>query len=777
MSWKNRYIKLGWFITLLIFFASCSTTKHLAEGEQLYVGVKKMEIVNQDKSDAGVTAFEEVDAALAYPPNHAILGSSSLRFPIPYGLWMYNGLYKYADKKGIGNWFYRRLASTPVYLSAVNPDTRVKIGENLLREYGFFQGKVSYSIDTLKNPKKVKLNYRVEMNSPYLYDSIRYVNFPLRADSLIQRTKERAVVKKGDPFSVIKLEEERQRLSTLFRNRGYFYFRPEFVAYRADTIQKPGFVQLQIVPKAGLPSEAQKTYRIGKTVVHLTGYNGEEPTDSLVHNDMIIHYHGDKPGIREQALRRRLYYREGMYYSQALQSYSQEALAKLNVFKYAEFRYLPKDSLPSCDTLDVHINAMFDLPYDGELEFNLKSKSTNQVGPGIIFSLTRRNFLRTAAKLSFKVKGSYEWQTRSVGGVSDKSTLNSYELGISSSLDYPRLVLPWQSAREQRTFFPAQTSFKLYVDQLNRARFFKMLSFGGNVTYDFQFNRRWKHSVTPFRLTFNTLQSTTVGFDSIMANNKSLALSLGNQFIPAMGYTITYDNASARNRNQLWWQGSVTSAGNITSLIYAAFGSGLKETNKKLLNSPYAQFLKFTSEVRHLHKITEKQHLASRFMVGALFAYGNQSIAPYSEQFYIGGANSLRAFTVRSLGPGRYIPDATNQYGYIDQTGDFKIEANLEYRFPILGDLYGALFLDAGNVWLLKENSDLPNSKLTDGGFLNSIALGTGAGVRYDLSFLVIRLDLGVALHAPYETGKSGYYNIPKFKDGLGLHFAIGYPF
>ncbi|MGL5937140.1 MAG: BamA/TamA family outer membrane protein [Phocaeicola sp.] len=777
MILKAIYSKRNLLAAIILFLTSCSTTKHLAEGEQLYVGIKKTEILNPDKSETGSKALAEVEAALAYAPNHSLLGSSSLRFPIPYGLWMYNGLYRYAETKGIGNWFYRRLAATPIYLSSANPDTRVKIGTNLLREYGFFNGKVSYSVDTLKNKKKVKLNYKIEMNEPYFLDSISYINFPERADTLIRRTDEKSTIKKGDNFSVAKLEEERQRLSTLFRNRGYFYFRPEFITYRADTIQKPGSVQLQITPKRGLPEQAHQTYRIGKTIVHLTGYNGEEPTDSLTYKDLIIHYHGKKPGIRENALRRRLYYREGMYYSQALQNYSQESLAKLGVFKYAEFRYLPQNNLPTSDTLDVHINAMFDLPYDGELEFNVKNKSTNQIGPGAVFSLTRRNFLRTAAKLSFQVKGSYEWQTRAVGGTSKKSTLNSYELGLSSSLDYPRLLLPWNSSRENKAFFPAQTSFKLYVEQLNRARFFKMLSFGGNITYDFQFKRNWKHSFTPFRLTFNTLQTTTADFDSIMNSNRSLALSLGDQFIPAMGYTVTYDNASLNKKDQLWWQASITSAGNITSLIYAAFGKGLKESDKKLLNNPYAQFLKFTSEVRHLHKITEKQHLASRFMVGALFAYGNQSIAPYNEQFYIGGANSIRAFTVRSLGPGSYRPDEKNTYGYIDQTGDLKLEANVEYRFPILGSLYGAIFLDAGNVWLLKENKDLPNSRFKGDGILNTIALGTGAGIRYDLTFLVIRLDLGVALHAPYDTGKSGYYNIPNFKDGLGLHFAIGYPF
>ena len=163
-------------------------------------------------------------------------------------------------------------------------------------------------------------------------------------------------------------------------------------------------------------------------------------------------------------------------------------------------------------------------------------------------------------------------------------------------------------------------------------------------------------------------------------------------------------------------------------------------------------------------------------MAGAAYSYGNSDITPYGEQFYIGGANSIRAFTVRTLGPGSYHPNDT-QYGYLDQTGDLKFEANLEYRFPILGDLHGAVFLDSGNIWLIREDENRPGGQFELKDFFKDLALGTGVGIRYDLTFIVLRLDLGIGIHVPYETGKKGYYNIPKFKDGLGLHFAIGYPF
>ena len=772
MKMKNNYL----IILLCCLLASCSVTKNLPEGEKLYVGIDRMEVLNEDKTEAGITALTEVEASLAYPPNNAVFGSSSMRWPIPFGLWVYSGFEKYKDKKGVGRWIYDHMAKSPVLMSNVNAETRVKVAGNLLRDYGFFNGSVKHEIVPQKDPKMEKITYVIDMGNPYYLDSIAWLKFPARADSLIQASRKKSVLKKGDNFSVLKLEEERQRISDLLRNNGYYYFRSDLTTFRADTLQKSGYVSLQVVPQNGLPAEAKKQYYIGRTSVYLTGYNGETPTDSLVFPSMTVHFHGKKPGIRPSALTRNFFYRRGELFSQDRQTFTQEAIARMNVFKFAEFRYLPKDTTATCDTLNVMVNATFDQPYDAELELNMTTKSTDQTGPGVAFNLTRKNFQRMGADLTFGMKGSYEWQTNSnVEG--NSSTLNSYELGASLALEFPRIILPWKDRELRRSRFRQHTSFKVYVDLLNRARFFNMLSFGGNVTYEFQRSRIWKHSVTPFQLTFNTLQSTTARFDSITIANPTLALSLSNQFIPAMNYTLTYDNARMRRRHQLWWETSFTSAGNVTSLIYAAFGKGLNEKDKKLLNSPYAQFLKTTSEIRATLKVANKHYVATRFMGGVLWSYGNQTVPPYSEQFYIGGANSIRAFTVRSLGPGTYNPGRNAKYGYLDQTGDVKFEANVEYRFPLFGDFYGATFLDAGNVWLLRKDENRPGGQLTLRDLGKSIALGTGAGIRYDLTFLVIRLDLGIALHAPYDTGKRGYYNIPKFKDGLGLHFAIGYPF
>lgn len=756
-------------VCFLLGAASCSTTRNLPEDELLYRGIKKIDVLSQDESGNGEQALEEITAAVTQTTKYG--------FILPYRLWAYNSFEKY--EKGVGKWIFKKIAADPVYLSTVNPGTRTKVASNLLHDYGYFDGKVTYQVDTLKNPKEIKLSYQIDMGKPYYIDTLTYEKFSPFADSLIRRSDSQRLIHSGDHFNVLRLNEERQRIIDLLRDNGYYYARTDFLTILADTIMRPGYVSLKIVPKSNIPQEALRTYRLGHTSVYLTGYNGERPTDSLKLRDFTIYYAGKKPGIKYGVLRKRFIYRSGEKYSQLRQNYTQEALARLGVFKFSEFQYTPRSN--GGDTLDIRVNAMFDLPYNSELELNVKTKSTKQTGPGAFFSLSRRNFRRMGASLNLELRGSYEWQTSStVDG--ESSVMNSYELGTSLSLEFPRLVLPWIRDRIDPFRFPSQTNFKIYAEQVNRARYFKMLSFGGTVSYSFQPSRSMKHTVTPLHLAFNHLQRRTAAFDSIAEANPMLFHSLSDQFIPSVTYTFTYDNSWMKKRIRTWWENSITSAGNVTSLIYMACGKGFNTRDKEFLGTPFAQFLKFTSEIRPLYQISEKQQLAGRFMAGVVWAYGNKTIAPYNEQFYVGGANSIRAFTIRSIGPGRFHPSENSSYSYVDETGDIKLEANLEYRFRMMsnlfgGNLNGAVFLDAGNVWLMRKDEARPEAEFTFSKFFDNWAVGTGIGIRYDLSFLILRLDWGIALHVPYETGKRGYYNIPNFKDGMGIHFAIGYPF
>ena len=828
--------RLRTYVALLLFcgwlLSGCSTTKNLPEGEVLYTGIKEIdygqkskkkkkkqkeqatqegvitsfadaykavdelltqrdlsalkrpveltdeqkdsiEEVRRIEEEAYQTAKEEVDAALAYAPNNSLFGSSSLRIPFPSGLWIYNATV--GKKSRFAKWIFDTFAATPVLISTVNPKTRALVAQNTLRNYGYFNGTVDYEILPEKNPRKAKISYTVRPRNLFRLDSIAYLHFPAQGDSLIQRTMRRRTLFKGDPFSVVNLDAERTRISELFRNSGYYFYKPEYITFRADTLQRPGFVQLQVVPAEGIPPAANKRYYLGKTTIRMFGTDSYALTDTLKFRDYTIYYNGGEKGrlpLRFGALRRNMFYRKGMLYRQNIMSFVQQQLSGMDVFSTVNLKYVPRDTTATNDTLDIEITGMLDKPYDGEFTTKVTSKSNGQIGPGLSFSMSKRNAFRGAEKLKFEVHGSYEWQTNStVRGRS--SVINSYEYGTSLSLDYPRLIFP--GARKFSRRAQTSTSFVLDATWMNRANYFGMVSLSARAAYTYQARPTIKHEFVPFRLDYDELLSTTPTFDSIMNVNQALYVSMRDQFVPSMRYTFTY-SSPRRARNPRTFIFEVKESGNVTSGIFAAFGKPFNQKDKKLFNVPFAQYVRLLAEYREEFRLTPRTSIATRIGTGVIFSYGNSTDAPYNDLFSVGGANSIRAFSVRGVGPGSYIPGAS-EYSYIDQMGDFKIELNAEYRFPIVSLLSGAVFLDAGNVWLLDADPNRPGGTFDISRIGKDLALGTGFGIRCDLDFLVLRFDIGVGLHAPYDTGKSGYYNMPKFKDSLGYHFAVGYPF
>lgn len=765
------------YILAIVTVCSCSTTRHIPADDQLYTGIKDIEFVGKKEyvnGAIGEMAVEEISAALSCPPNASILGSSSLR-GIPFGLWLYNSFYN-SDNK-VGRWIFNTFGQSPVLISKVNPELRARVASNILSYYGYFNGTASADILTnSKNPKKAAVKYKVTLNEPYVYDSIAYMNFPKGIDSLLDATKEKSLLRKGEQFSVANLNGERERINTMLRNRGYYYSQTDYINYLADTVNSPGKVSLRVQPRENISENVEKPWRIGNTTLRIFDSNSDrvatrEANDTIARRSLTYIYRGTKVPVKSGAVMRNIFLRKGQLYSQELQQLSLQRLSQLNIFNSINFGFTPRTD---SDTIDMNITAQLGKPYNFVFELNATSKSNSQIGPGTKISLSKNNLFRGGETLKLTLQGSYEWQTdRSLQG--KQSVINSWEIGADVSLSFPRLFFPIVHRRYLR--FPATTLVRLYADQMNRSGFFRMVHFGGEVSYNIYQKRTTTHNVIPFRLTYDMLQSTTAKFDSIAASNRSIANSFRNQFIPAMQYTYTYDNAKSHHKHKSWVEVSATSSGNITSLAFMAFGKGWNSKNKKIFNNPYAQFAKLTVESRQLFELTKKSHIATRLFVGAIKSYGNSTTAPYSEQFYIGGANSLRAFTVRSIGPGSYHPAEDSRYSYLDETGTFKLEANVEYRFPIFGDIYGALFVDAGNVWLLEKDKNRPGGELRLDSFAQQIALNTGAGVRYDLEFLVLRLDFGIAIHAPYDTGKKGYYNIPSFAKGFAWHFAIGYPF
>lgn len=750
---------------------SCSTTKKLTEEEVLYTGVKKIKIETPKKLKLESRQKSAITGPLSYPPNNPLI-SPYYRTPFPIGLWVYNWNIK--KKKGLKWWLYRKLAKKPVLLSDVQPELRLKMVENNLKDFGFFEVKTDYKIYPKKNnPRKVKVSYRVELSQPYRYSSVALWGWPAPMDTIVRQSMRYTLLKPGNEYDVNVLSQERQRIVEMLRNLGYYYFQPDYIEFLADTTREKRKVDLRIGIKQGVPDAAFYPYRVKNVEVSLSGEGLGEDRDTVVLKGVQIDYIPPVV-LKHKILVDAIQLRPGQLYSANRQSRTQVNFVQLGVFKYANLSIEPVDTITSRQ-LNFKITGVYALPIETEVEVDVSSKSNNLLGPGLTLSLSNRNMFKRAEIFSLQLTGAYEWQIGGTKNVKENGLINSYELGINVNLSIPRLTPRFMRVRSERQ---ERSHFQIGTDFLNRHSFFRMISFWGNATYDFHSSRRNYHSIVPFKLTYTHLLRTSHEFDSTLNNNPAIALSFRNQFIPSMSYTYTFDRAATYwNPNRLFWQTSLMQAGNIIAGVQ--YLAGERGSGRKILGNRYSQFLKLTSEIIKYRQVTDNSLIAMRFMGGVGYAYGNTKVMPYSEQFYIGGANSIRAFRIRSIGPGSYHPQTKSVTAYLDQTGDIKLEANLGYRFKIAGRLQGALFVDAGNVWLLRKEEERPGGEFRLQGLWKEIALGTGFGLRYDITYIVIRADLGVALHAPYHTGKSGYFNIRNygFKDGLVLNLAIGYPF
>ncbi len=729
-------------------------------------------------AEAYATAKEEVEGVLHFAPNGAIMGSSHLRWRHPFRLWVYNH-YLYAQRR-FGKWMFNTFAATPRYVTTANPGVRTQVATNTLKNFGYFRGWAAH--DTLPHPTRneAKISYEVHPGVLFHLDTIRHLNFPHKADSLIRLNMRKTLLHSGEPFSVPNLDEERKRLSDIFRDNGYYYFQPEYITYRADTIQRPLLVQLQVLPTPTMPDIARQQFHIGNTFITVQknpslgrqGTGAPLLTDTIGRGSIKMAYGGSRrPPVKLGAVAHYLFYRKGDLYRHTLHQASQQKLSAMGIYSRLKVTYVPRDTTDTCDTLDILINATLDKPYDAQFEGKVTTKSNGQVGPGITYSMSRRNAFRGAETLTLKAWGSYEWQTgANIHG--SRSLLNSYEYGASLNLTYPRIILPIAGRRLSRRSL-STTDYIIDTRWLNRANYFERYSLGARITYEYQRRRTSKHTITPFRLDYDVKLHSTARFDSIVAVNQALYASMRNQFVPAMEYTYTWKAPRHAPRTLTL---NIKEAGNITSLGYALFRQPFSHDGKELLGVPFAQYIKASAQYTHLFRFTPRSGIATRVYAGAVFSYGNSPTAPYSDLFCIGGANSIRAFAARTIGPGGYRPENSN-YTYIDQMGDLKLEANAEYRFPIIANLYGAIFLDAGNIWLIKSDPHLPRGSINARRLPDQIALGTGAGIRYDLDILTIRFDLGIGIHAPYQTTQNRYYNITPFHNTLGYHLAIGYPF
>lgn len=439
-------------------------------------------------------------------------------------------------------------------------------------------------------------------------------------------------------------------------------------------------------------------------------------------------------------------------------------------------------------TIDRQRDSL-DRSLDLDVKGNIVLRSNYQLGPDAEVSLSKNNLFSRNDVLTAKIKGAYYWNINKKQS-KDPSRNDTYMLGTDLSLSFPFMQLgSW--ARK----YTGQTIYRFGYMNENISGNYGIHKLQGGVDYSLRQNKYVTHSFSPLYLSIVLADRASEELTKNVDFNDLLKLFINNEFIPSAKYSLSYNNYRDKGREvSTALDIQLKESANLISGIMAACGRDFNERYKKLLGIEYDQFVKAQLELRNKFKLGEKLELATRAMAGAVISFGNSVGSPLSEAFSIGGPNSIRAFSPRSIGPGNFHND--NYSSYIFHTGDIKLELNAELRFPIVWKLNGALFVDAGNVWNQKDPKDylsaedieaflkgfnltkMYDSHIAPETFLNQIALGTGVGLRLDYESIVIRLDLGIAIHAPYDTGRAGYYNIPNlWKDGLRLNFGIGYPF
>ena len=763
----KTYSRLLLALLMLMLATACSTTSKLGKNDILYTGVKHLKYhENNVKVNQGVK--DDIFTSINVRPNNPLY-SPYYRTPFPFGLMIYNHIDE--DATGFKGWLYKHFAAKPVLISRVNPKARVDMINTILRNNGYFTSSANYTINPSKNPKKAKISYDITVNPPYTIGNVEYIGSAEPVMQLVDSlASENHYLQTGSRYCLDSLNAVRIDITNFIRNRGYYFFRPEYIQYLADSVQDKGVIHMRLIESGDIPNNAKRRYITHDITAQVVNDDAVgEPDTVETRNCTLIRY--EPVYIKDRVIPSCIRARKGRLFRVNSIDRTQAALSRLGIFSTVDIQVQPLDSItPEGDgLLDLNIYCQLDKPWEVTFEMHGTSKSNSFIGPGIEVGASHKNAFAAGEKFSVDLYGDYEWQTG--GGKYKGSDLDSYEFGIEGKLDFPRLLAPKFLYPSRR--YTNWTRFSLSADLMNRPGFFKMAQLGTAMTWEWHGSRYSSHVLSPFKLNYNKVITRSTEFDSAMVANPALNQSFMDVFIPKIEYVYTYDR-DITPRDHITFTAGVAEAGNILSGIWSVFKA---KGTKELFGTPFSQFVKAQAQVVWTRKLGVESVLASRILMGAVHAYGNSEEVPYREQFYVGGSNSVRAFAVRTLGPGSFHPEYRDRYTYYDQTGTFKFEANAEYRFPILGYFKGAVFLDAGNIWLLQNDEYRPGGQLKMKNFFNELALGTGLGLRFDMSMLVVRADLGIGIHAPYDTGKSGYYNIPKFKDGLAFHLAIGYPF
>jgi outer membrane protein insertion porin family len=762
---KIRYL----LIVFTCFVSACSTTKYLAPGQKLYTGGKvKIEDKNTTKSEAKALTGE-LEGLLRPVPNSTILG-------LRVKLWIYDKT-KTPKRKGLSHYLSTHLGEPPVLVSSVDLNKNSDILKNRLQNESYFLSQVSG--DTVGKKKTAKAVYTIQTGHSYHYHKIMFPTENDDLDTAVTGTSKQTFLKAGDKFNLDIIKNERIRIDAKLKEEGYFYFAPEDLIMKYDSTVAGHQVDMFVKVKDATPDQARWIYKIRNIYV----YPNYSLKDTSLKLDSAVKYRwynviDSQKTFRPFTFKNSVLLQPGDVYNRTEHTNSLSRFIELGPFKFVKNRF--EDVTPDSALLDVYYFLTPQKRKSLQLELLARQTSANYNGSQINLTFRNRNTFDGAELFTTNLFASTDIQ---FGGV--KKGYNVYQYGIQPSVSWPRFISPFNFTTDN-AFIP-RTILATGYTLINRVQLYTLNSFNASWGYQWKPSLHKQHTFNLEEITYVDAASVTQVYrDSIKhTRNPALAHVINNQFTFGPSYSYLYTTTTEDFRtNTFYYLGKASFSGNIYGLLTGA--DTLKGKVSKLFGTPFNQYIKIENEIRFFHKTAPNSKIATRLMVDVGLPYGNSTVLPYSQQFFIGGTNSLRGFHARSIGPGAYNPPvALTQGTYFlpDESGDIKIEANVEYRPKLFSIVEGALFLDAGNIWLLRSNPYLPGAAFGKN-FLNQIAADAGVGLRFNLSVLVLRTDLGFPIIEPnLPAGQHVVINKIDFGSSkwrgqnLVFNLAIGYPF
>ncbi len=763
-------------LAVCALLCACSTTKHVPEGEFLLDKVR----IHVDNDTVKVN---ELVNFLRQMPNHKVLGFAKLQL----------STYSLSGKdttKWYNRWLQRVGQAPVVYDSALTETSRRQLQQALINR-GYMD--VQVTVDTIlhANNKKIEVDYSISTGAPRRITTFN-INVPDSAINAILRADAQLLnFETGSLFDRTRLDALRGQVTSLLREHGYYAFNKDNISFTADTVagSKGVALTMNVRPvtrnaesSADLPLDYMP-FRINR-VIFVTDANAaaDVPQDTTIYRDLYFVYGPDKY-IKPVALEEKCFIRPRQLYNAKAVERTYEALSQLGILKFINIEMRPDTHDGSIDGLVAVISMSRNKKQGVTLELD-GTNSEGDLGFGIGATYKHRNLAKRSDLLTVKFRTAYESLSGDAEGfINNRYSEYAGEVGIT----FPKFKAPFLSSDYKRRR-NANTEFAISGNYQERPEYTRVIA-GAAWRYKWTHRRGYRSTRHQFDLVdinYVRLPKSTLNFlDSIAPTNPLLRYSYEDHFIMRIGYSFynTNKRVPTANANAFAIQPSVTTmrgafeaAGNLLYAISSIAGQKKEDGAYKFFNIPYSQYIKGEAHITHTININSRNALSMHAGGGIAVPYLNSTMVPFEKRFYAGGANSVRGWGVRTLGPGSY--DSRNSVtDFINQCGDIMLIMNVEYRAKLFWVLESALFIDAGNIWTIRDYENQPGGMFHWDKFYKQIAAAYGVGLRLDFTYFLLRFDLGVKAHNPAVNQEEWPLIHPRWKRDTNFQFSVGYPF